>query len=200
MKVISRITAYLFHPLLWPTIMIVIFMTFNKYTFQSMPFGLTVLKIFINTFFFPAICILLMWKLDLIPSLTLDDKKDRILPFVGIISLYVWSFMVVKKGGFPTIMGVFMLGVLISLFISFGINVFYKLGLHTGGIGGVLMAMILQCLISPNNLNYMLLTFIVLAGFVATTRIYLGAHNLMQVYVGFLVGIIGQIFGIFFFQ
>ena len=70
-----------------------------------MPFGLTVLKIFINTFFFPAICILLMWKLDLIPSLTLDDKKDRILPFVGIISLYVWSFMVVKKGGFPTILG-----------------------------------------------------------------------------------------------
>jgi membrane-associated phospholipid phosphatase len=40
----------------------------------------------------------------------------------------------------------------------------------------------------------------VLTGFVATTRVYLGAHNLMQVYTGFLVGIMGQIFGIFFFQ
>lgn len=200
MRFISRITAYLFHPLMWPTIMLVIFMTFNPYTFQSFPFGLTVFKIFINTFFFPAFCILLMKKLEFIPNLKLEDKKDRILPFVGIISLYVWSFMVVKRGGFPTIMGVFMLGVLISLFISFVINVYYKLSLHMVGMGGVLMAMMLQCLIAPNNLNYLLLIFVVLSGFVATTRIYLGAHTLMQVYIGFLVGIIGQIFGIFFFR
>jgi len=37
---------------------------------------------------------------------------------------------------------------------------------------------------------------IVLTGAIATARLYLGAHTMKEVYLGFLAGMIGQVFGL----
>ena len=64
------------------------------------------------------------------------------------------------------------------------------------GISGALTAIMLLVFISPADVSYYFLLLIVLTGAVATARLYLNAHTIKEVYAGFIVGMIGQIFGL----
>ncbi|MBX7224566.1 MAG: hypothetical protein K1X55_00920 [Chitinophagales bacterium] len=205
MKTVSNITAYLTHPLLWPGYMILLMKYFNPYAFHAVDKKM-LLSFLANTMYYPIICLLLMRAIGLISDFKMQTQKERIIPFIAIMIFYIWSYKVIRdyqlvnpEGSFPMVMSIFMLGTLISVFLAFFINNFYKLSLHMVGMGGMLLTIIFQSIYAPTNLNYILLLFVMLTGFVATTRLYLNAHTLMQVYTGFLVGLIGQITGIFFF-
>ena len=93
-----------------------------------------------------------------------------------------------------------MMGVLVSLFASFVINVFYKVSLHMVGVSGALTAIMLLVFVSPSDLSYYFLAMILLTGAVASARLYLGEHTIKEVYVGFLVGMFGQVYGLFLFH
>jgi len=168
----------------------------NPFIFAGMPMGVVIAVVFINTFMFPAIAILLMRKLGFIDSLEMPDHKQRIIPMVATIIFYVWAYLAIKKINFPALMGTFMMGSLASLFIAFLINVFSKISLHMVGVSGVLAAMLFLVIVSPTNIGYYLIGIILLTGAIASARLYLGAHTAKEVYTGFLVGIFGQILGL----
>ena len=196
MKISSKIISYLFHPLLMPTWMVVLLLYTNPYSFAGMPYSVVVAIVCINTFMFPLISILLMRKLGFVEDLEMPENKQRILPLVATIVFYVWAYLAIRKVNFPYMMGVFMMGTLASLFISFFINVFYKLSLHMVGMSGALTAIMFLLLFSQTDLSYFFLIMIVITGAVATARLYLNAHTLQEVYAGFIVGMFGQLLGL----
>ena len=200
MKILSKILSYIFHPLLITTWFTLLLLYTNPFSFAGLSSEIVIAVIIINTFMFPAIAILLMRKLGFIEDLEMPDHKQRIIPLVATIIFYVWAYLATRKINFPYMMGVFMMGTLASLFIAFVINVFYKISLHMVGISGVLTAIMLLVFVSPSDMSYYFIGIILLTGAVATARLYLGAHTLKEVYMGFLVGMIGQIFGLFLFQ
>ena len=200
MKILSKILSYLFHPLLMTTWFTFLLLHTNPFSFAGLASGVVIAVVFINTFMFPAISILLMRKLGFIEDLEMPDHKQRIIPLVASIIFYVWAYLATRKLNFPYMMGVFMMGVLVSLFASFVINVFYKVSLHMVGVSGVLTAIMLLVFVSPSDLSYYFLAMILLTGAVASARLYLGAHTIKEVYVGFLVGMFGQVFGLFLFH
>ncbi|MBK9793311.1 MAG: hypothetical protein IPP60_09460 [Sphingobacteriales bacterium] len=199
-KILSKILSYLFHPLLMTTWFTLLLLYTNPFSFAGLSSGIVIAVIFINTFMFPAISILLMRKLGFLEDLEMPDHKQRIIPLVASIIFYVWAYLATRKINFPYMMGVFMMGVLVSLFASFVINVFYKVSLHMVGVSGALTAIMLLVFVSPSDLSYYFLAMILLTGAVASARLYLGAHTMKEVYVGFLVGMFGQVFGLFLFH
>lgn len=199
-KILSKILSYIFHPLLIPTWFVLLLLRTNPFSFAGLSYGVVVAVIAINTFMFPAISILLMRKLDFIESLEMPDNKQRIIPLVATIIFYVWAYLATRKLNFPFMTGIFMMGTLVSLFISFSINVFFKISLHMVGISGALTAMMLLVFISPSDMSYYFLAMILLTGAIASARLYLGAHTMKEVYVGFLVGMFGQVAGLFLFH
>ena len=85
----------------------------------------------------------------------------------------------------------------------FFINNFIKISLHAAGVGGLVALVALtkitfgysQAQIGiPGGVNvvlpldYILYAVILIAGFVCTSRMILKAHNLKEVYMGFIVG------------
>ena len=200
MKILSKTLSYFFHPLLMTTWFTLLLLYTNPFSFAGLSSGIVIAVVFINTFMFPAISILLMRKLGFIEDLEMPDHKQRIIPLVASIIFYVWAYLATRKINFPYMMGVFMMGVLVSLFASFVINVFYKVSLHMVGVSGALTAIMLLVFVSPSDLSYYFLAMILLTGAVASARLYLGAHTMKEVYVGFLVGMFGQVFGLFLFH
>lgn len=172
----------------------------NPFSFAGMPAGVVVAIVFVNTFMFPAISILMMRKLGFIESLAMPDNKQRIIPLVATIVFYVWAYLAMRKTNFPYMMMIFMMGVLVSLFISFVINVFYKLSLHMVGISGALMAVMTMLFFSQTDVSYFFLIMIVLTGAIASARLYLEAHTIQEVYAGFMIGIFGQMLGLFLYR
>jgi hypothetical protein len=156
--------------------------------------------IFLYTFVYMAFIIFLMKQLRFIDSFHMPDKKDRIFPLIAAIILYVWSYLVVRKLGFPSTYGMFMLGSVISLCLSFVINVFQKLSLHMVGVSGFMMCMMLLIMYSQSDVSYLFVLSILLTGLVATSRLYLGAHTIREVNTGFLVGMFGQVLAVLLFH
>ncbi|MBK9330620.1 MAG: hypothetical protein IPM95_15280 [Sphingobacteriales bacterium] len=196
-RTFSHLLSYLFHPLAIPAWMALFLLYSNPFSFAGMPAGVVIAIVFINTFMFPAISILLMRKLGFIDSLSMPDNKQRIIPLVATIVFYVWAYLAMRKTNFPYMMMIFMMGALVSLFISFVINVFYKLSLHMVGISGALMAVMTMLFFSQTDVSYFFLIMVVLTGAIASARLYLGAHTLQEVYAGFIIGIFGQMLGLF---
>jgi hypothetical protein len=200
MKAIAKIISYVFHPLLIATWAVLLMIYTNPVLFLGSNAKVSFFLVFINTFCFPAIAILLMRQLGFVESLEMPDSKQRILPMVAAIIFYVWAYMAVRKTSFPATYSMFMLGSVISLCISFVINVFHKLSLHMVGISGFMMCLMLLIMYSQTDVSLLFIFSILLTGLVATSRLYLGAHTIREVNTGFLVGMFGQVLAVLLFH
>ena len=199
-KNISKILSYIFHPLLIPTWFILLLLYSNPFSFAGMSVVLTVLNVTFQTFLMPFIAILLLIKLDLVNSVELQDKQQRIIPLVITIIFYLWFYKASQPLKYPVVMSIFMLGAVVSLCLSFVINIFQKLSLHMVAISGALTAVLLLVFISPSDVSYYFLAIVVLTGAIASARLYLNAHTMREVYTGFMVGMFGQVAGLFLYQ
>ncbi|TXF89392.1 hypothetical protein FUA23_10520 [Neolewinella aurantiaca] len=199
----------LFHPLLVPTYMYVLLMVVNPFLFGANGFGesralLTLLMMVLYTAVIPMVSVLLMVALNMVGSVMMEEKTERIGPLLLVMVLYFWVYYNLSNSNdVPTIFSTFLLGVVIALALAFVINVLDKISLHAVGMGGLVgMLMITMGLFGANGvvigdytigLGVLLIAGVLLAGLVGTARLALRAHDKVQVYSGYLVGFLAQL-------
>ena len=211
MKLTAKAISVLFHPLFMIGYMLIILLVTNPYMFslqdEKAQF-LLLFSVFILTVFFPLFSIFMMVKLDLVSSFQMENKTERIGPLVATGTFYLWLYINIKGNSVvPPAFSFFVLGATIALFLSLLLNSFTKISLHTVGMGGMLAGtMFMRYFYTYDQFflkvfggtlaistNLILLTVIVIAGAVGTSRLLLKAHDPMDVYGGYLVGIFAQI-------
>jgi len=166
-KRLAQFISFVFHPLLLPTYSFVFIMVTNPFLFGNFTLhqlGGIVIAVFINSFVFPVISILLMYKLGFIKSLYMAEGRERIIPFFGVIVFYIWTFMSFRKSVYPEILNIPLLGACFAILISFLITLFKKISLHTVGMGSLVGFIIVLGVISNSNFIGYLSIAILLAG------------------------------------
>ena len=73
------------------------------------------------------------------------------------------------------------------------INLKYKISAHMVGIGGLLGSLIVVSYVLKYNAVPQLSVLVLLAGVIATCRLYLKAHEPKQIYSGFFLGFLTQV-------
>ncbi len=221
LKGIANIVSVIFHPLLVPTYVLILLMVIDPYPFGFFAMhdknaGLLIIRVFFSTFLIPALAVFFMKMLGLISSFRMEDKQERIGPFIvtSIFLLWIFRSLVAYPRIHPFFTS-FLLGAIISLFISFIINLFSKISLHTVGIGGMLglfFLMVMFTNFSPFvlqlgmfgtyqiNTMTLLLIGIFIAGLVGSSRLYLNAHQPSDVWGGYLIGFVGQLMAFAYFN
>jgi hypothetical protein len=184
-------------------------MVVNPFLFGANDFGekralLTLMMMVLYTAVIPMISVLLMVALNMVSSIMMEEKSERIGPLLLVMVLYFWVYYNLSNSNdVPTIFSTFLLGVVIALALAFVINVLDKISLHTVGMGGLVgMLMITMGLFGANGivvggytvgLGVLLIIGVVIAGLVGTARLALGAHDKVQIYAGYLVGFLSQL-------
>lgn len=202
LRIFFKIITYVFHPILLPTYGTLIYLWANpsiqgkevdEGTFITPSLALA--TIFINTFIMPAMAILMMKALGFIKSIDMHDKQDRIIPFIATMTFYIWAFLVIKNyfDFMLPLYTIFILGTVVSLMLSFFINIFLKLSIHMVGMAGLMAATLLMMISSEKSLIGIFLVILILTGLVASARLYLKAHTKNEILIGFLIGISGQL-------
>lgn len=213
LRITAKIISILFHPLLMPTYMLALLLLINPYLFGvnniAEPAGkLLLLRVFLSTFFIPGVSISLLRMLGFVNSLELQDKSERIAPYIITGVFYLWIFYnFLHNELIPTAYTTFVLGAVIALFVAFFINIFTKISAHAVGMGGLIgMVIITMLLFSYEtftlptpwlgswqlNMNMVLIIVILLAGLVGTSRLLLQAHEPRDLYGGYIVGFVTQ--------
>ena len=201
-KRISQIISFVFHPLLLPTYSFILIFVVDPYLFgnySKVQLGGMIISVFINTFLLPAVAILLMYKLGFIKSLYMLEGRERIIPFFGVIIFYIWTFMAFRKSVYPEILNVCLLGACFAILIAFLITLFKKVSLHTIGMGSLVGLMIILSFISGTNLSWYLAGVILLAGIVGSARLNLEAHDNIEIYMGYIIGMTCQFLALHYF-
>lgn len=204
---LARLISYIFHPLFLFYYLIILAYWMNPYAFRidkPKDFGLIWIMSFLILVFFPLLTIVLMKALKMISSFAMPDKQDRIGPMIASIVFYVWFFINVKNDGpFPAHIVMLALGATICLCVSFFVNNFSKVSLHTAGAGAFMSGIGLMCFqfaspykilsigqsgwaVSPMTVLFL---SILLSGAIGTSRLLLKAHKTDDLYGGYIIGI-----------
>ncbi len=213
-KSVAQVISFVFHPLLAPTYMLILLMLINPYAFSVSSIGdrfskLLVIQMFMFTFFIPAFSVVMLRLLDLVKSIELKEKEERIGPYIIAGIFYLWTFRnFLGDAEMPRLYVSFLLGATIALFLAFLINIFSKISAHTVGMGGLIGMVIITMIQYQSNPTFiihstilgtfqismtaLLMFVIILAGIVGTCRLLLGAHNQQDLYGGYLVGLSAQ--------
>ena len=207
---IAILISMIGHPLLVVVYMLYFYLKVNPYLFpysSERDIKTMGLIVFFTSVLIPLFSMLLMKGVGFIQSFEMKDRQERIGPLMVVTISYLWLFLNIKTHNMiPIPFARFVLGALVSLFLTFFINNFTKISLHGVGVGGFLMG--LFSLITQHSNGYvawelgekvlemqslvLAMILLVISGAVLTSRLYLKAHVLQDIYGGVLVGIAGQ--------
>jgi len=208
-KGIAFLLSWLFHPLLILTYMICLLMLINPYSFGISKIGdgrsgLLIIYVFLQATLIPGIAISMMKGLGLVSSLDLNNRTNRIGPFIAAGVLYLWLYANFSQlSEIPLIFKSAILGSIIALFTAFMINLFTRISIHAVGMGALVGMILISMLlfsysvfqIGSNVFSMYSLLFIaiLLAGLVGSARIILSGHTIQDLYTGYLVGFATQL-------
>lgn len=198
--------SVLFHPLFIILYFIGIIYWLNPPTLifhDEKTMKLITVSLLASTVFLPLIAIFMMKGLHLISSLEMKDKKERIGPLIVTSLFYLWMYLNLSQHSYvPDYISYFILGTLITLFVSFLLNLFFKLSLHAAGISGLIIGL----LVVIQKYQYQEISFsvfgkvllidscvvlmflLLVAGIVGSARLFLQEHTQKEIYIGYAVG------------
>lgn len=198
----AKVISVLLHPLLMATYII----TLLAFLFPASLYPITpgsrnsfLLLLFLMTFLLPTVNIGLFRLVGVVKSVSMEDREDRIKPFLLITILYgVFTWMLHSKSNFSIGDNLFNLLLIIDalVLVSFLITLFYKASIHSVGIWGVIGILLpLNKVIDDYAIFVVTLVALVLAGLVMSARLQLNAHTPREVMVGALAGFSIGFFG-----
>lgn len=196
---LAEIISWVFQPLLMPLYGSLILLHFDGYfsillTGQARWVVLGV--ILLMTVLVPALLMLLLRSVNIISSIRMEDRKERILPFLGTGFAYYMTYTMIRSFGIPGYYNLFLLGATLLVVIAIIINKFWKISIHMMALGA-LAGMFIALAPYSQGVHPLFIYLVVLAaGLTGFARLKLNVHTPAQVYTGFLAGL-GFMFGLF---
>jgi len=200
LKITAKIVSYILHPLFIPTyIFLWLTLRFSVNFDDITAAGLTfkTISVFLNASFFPAFAVFLLWRLKFIESNFLRTQKDRIIPYIITMIFYWWLWYLSRSfTDQPDALKYFYFGIFLNTVFGLLINNFIKISMHAMGAGTSVAFVILSCLHYQTFLGADITVAIILAGIICTARMLLDQHSSAEIYTGLLIGVIGQLLGV----
>lgn len=192
MRTFLKIISYTFQPLLMPLYGIIILLQtplFQYFTFwyHVIAIGGTILF----TAILPALPIVWMMHKGDIKDLFISKREERTMPYLFSMLAYVfWVLFLWRTLNFPLSLLIYPIGCVVSIVAMTFINLKWKVSAHLTGIGGLIGGIFGVSYQMALNPLWLFILAIVISGLVAISRVYLKAHTMGQVIVGFLLGFI----------
>jgi hypothetical protein len=188
-----RTFSVVFHPLLMATYALLIFYLylpeiFSPVALRSIP--TVILATFLTTCIIPVISILILKMTSRVTSLELSNREERILPFFTITLFYgAATYMYFTKLHLNPPLTSMMVVVTALIAILLLITLKFKVSIHAAaawGTVGLLVALGLK--VMGDKLIIPITVFMIISGAVSTSRLWLGSHRPVEIWVGSLIG------------
>ncbi|WP_162555992.1 phosphatase PAP2 family protein [Reichenbachiella versicolor] len=133
-----------------------------------------------------------MKVLGQIQSLKMEERNDRIIPFLFVTGYYgMTAYMFIFQIKANVVVSTIFISSCLMLAILTLITLRHKISIHSAGMSSVTGYIIAFAIEYPNTgIFYPLVAMIVLTGAVISSRLYLNAHRPIEILTGTLVGII----------
>ena len=188
---IAKLLSRLLHPIFIPTITLAIISTkFLNIIILSNQLNIIIIGTVIFTLLFPLLSILYLLFTKRIKSLQIEEKEERILPILfTIIWMLIGYYFLGNILEYAPVVNSIYLGMIATLGITLLITKYWKISLHMAAIGGCFGVFLNLQYIYGGVINYVIF-ILILSGLLGYSRAILKAHNMRQIYSGFLLGVL----------
>lgn len=198
----ARVLSYVFHPIFIPTY----FFGFLALTLPAMLEPISValqprflLFLFLVTSGLPLLNVAVFRMFGTIRSFAMEDRKERIVPFVFISIIYgALTYIFVSRGMMNLNDNFLKFMVIIDMLVIVGtvLTFFFKVSLHSLSVWGLIGMLIpLNKIARISTIFYPTIALIVLAGFIMSARLKTGSHTLREVMWGAIAGLLTALVG-----
>ena len=194
MKKFLSIFSYVFHPMFISVyaVLLYFFLTDRYHSYQEL--FLIMVQIIILTILIPISIFYFLMTLGKADSIMIKQISQRKIPlFVNAILLYILITQSIRVEIIPELY-YFFFGALASTILTF-LLIFanLKASIHMVGISALTVFIIGFSLHTQSNHIYLVASFLLITGLVATSRLSMKAHDGKELIAGFLVGVLPQI-------
>ena len=188
---LAKLLSRLLHPIFIPTITLAIISTkFLNIIILSNQLKIIIIGTMIFTLLFPLLSILYLLVTKRIKSLQIEEKEERILPILfTIIWMLIGYYFLGNILEYAPVVNSIYLGMIATLGITLLITKYWKISLHMAAIGGCFGVFLSLQYIYGGVVNYVIF-ILILSGLLGYSRAILKAHNMRQIYSGFLLGVL----------
>lgn len=176
------------HPLLIPLAGFVIFNKYNYTSFQGQPLYILLSVFIITVILLPAYFVFALKRSGYIASYEMETMQERRLPLLFTSGALLFNYYLMHRANMLQLYQWYFLSAAIAGIVSFVITLFYKISLHTIGIGYLFGLGLALASVSTADMRWYLMLMAILGGVVSYCRLLLRAHNSAQLYAGFAVG------------
>ena len=190
MKVAARFITTILHPLIMPTIGLLLILNSGTYLSLLDPAAkrAVLFVMALGTLLFPLMMIPVLYYRNLVTSLQSSAREERIVPYLIILILYVITFVYFVRLPLSKVIHGYVLSVCLLLFILFVLNMKFRICSHMAALGGIVGLIVALVLLYETPLMGFLSLTLVAAGFSGTARLVLGVQQPSEVYAGFGIG------------
>ena len=143
---------------------------------------------FSMTCIIPALIILMMKRWNLINSVEMESRDERLGPLVIMIMFIYATLKFFNKIPIFSFFTFYLTTVAVVTALAFLITFFWKISLHTLGWGNFVACLFVMTTVSVRLYLPYFIGGIIVSGIVAAARLRLQSHNSRQIYAGFAIG------------
>ena len=192
-----KIISTLFHPIVMPTIGIMLYFLVTTKQIEPYQKLLAILIIFGTTYFTPLVLLFILKSLKKIDSYQLKKRKERKLPLAIMVVLFYTLGNLFKRililEEISLLFHATSLGLITTYFL---LNFSIKSSIHLLSIGISCGFFMMVALKSDESYTLIIIINFLIAGLLGSARLHLKAHSPKEVYVGLLIGI-STVFGMY---
>ncbi len=189
-KTLAKAFSILLHPLLLPTIGIIILYNSGS-VLEFLPFQakkIILLIVGVSTLILPISFVPFFIFQKIIKNVQMENNRERLVPFFITSVLFFFGYYLLVRLGAPQTITKFILAATTSTFILFLFSFKWKISAHLVGIGGFTGALIAMSFRLTINLEYYIMAATLLSGIIGYSRLKLKTHKPFHVYVGWVTG------------
>jgi len=138
----------------------------------------------------PLLSVGLLRSMGRISSLSIDERRERILPLAIGIVCYLLCAATVSRIPPAMIVRKFMLAGACCELFCLAVTLYWKISLHLAAQGAVAAMLVLLTVGGAGHLTGALAVAVSAAGLLASARLWLGCHTLRQVAAGYAGGFV----------
>ncbi|HAF30370.1 MAG TPA: hypothetical protein DCG75_15115 [Bacteroidales bacterium] len=191
-KNLAKTFSILFHPLLLPTIGMLILFNSGS-VLEYLPFQakkVILLVVGVSTFVLPLTFVPFFIFQKIIKNVQMENNRERLIPFFVTSVLYIFCYYLLVRLGAPQTISKFILAASITVVILLLFSFKWKISAHMMGIGGLTGALIAVSFRLNVNLEYFIIAAILISGFIGFSRLILKTHTPCQIYTGWVVSVV----------
>lgn len=190
MKKIAPVISYLFHPLLIPSLGLLLLLNSGTYPSLLDPAAKRAILfvMLLGTLVFPLMMLPILYYRSLVTNYKDASREERLVPQIIILVLYIITFIYFNKLPLHRVIHAYVLSAAVLLLLLVLLNLRFRICVHTaalGGLAGLIMAMIA---VYEAPLQVFLMLSFLAGGLMGSSRLALGVNQWWEVLSGYLLG------------